>query len=153
MNIKIYETDKVLEKDDNNGVKQLIDVVSDIIEDKLNQTEKQEECIFCRSLLHDKSIDIFQRNRYADDNLEEVLENMYSDQIEECSTFTLQRLFIDDFKQNYLQLTFNDNYNLSNNDTLIIKRTSELIPLNYCPICGRQITKEGKTLDEYSYRI
>lgn len=113
-------------------------------------------CPLCNTLMSDKKFSILQRSRYSDDNLEEILEeetNYNLNPIEEESSFTLQRTSIEEWKQNYLQITFNDKYNLGNDKELLIKRFSELLPLNFCFVCGRTLTEKGKIVDEDDYRI
>lgn len=113
-------------------------------------------CPLCNTLMNDKKFGILQRSRYSNDNLEELLEeetNYYLNPIEEESSFTLQRTFIEEWKQNYLSIAFNDKYNLGNNKELLIKRFSELFPLNFCFVCGKQLTENGKIIEEDDYRI
>lgn len=116
----------------------------------------KEGCILCNALMKGKKVDILQRNRYADDNLEDILQKQidYSlEPIEGESSFTLDKIFMEEWKQNYLSFTFNDKYDLEHNKELVIKRFSELLPLNFCFVCGRQLTENGKMIDEDDHRI
>lgn len=113
-------------------------------------------CILCNTLMKGNKFSILQRNRYANDNLEDILkeETDYRlEPIEEESSFTLDKIFMEEWKQNYLSFTFNDKYDLDHNKELLIKRFSELVPLNFCFVCGRQLTENGKMINEDDYRI
>ena len=153
MDNKIDEINKVLEKDDNNGVKRLIDIVANILEEKSNQIEKQEQCIFCKSLLQAKSIDLTERSCYYVDNTYEFFENNNIQNEEQYSQFHIVSYYIKELSQRYLQLIFDNEYKLYNNEqeNLKIKRFSYSIPWNYYPICGTIITPNGKPYEEDSY--
>ena len=112
-------------------------------------------CQLCNALIADNKFNILQRSRYSDDNLEDILEDFeqYTNPIEEESCFSLQGISIEEFKQYYLSITFNDKYNLGNDKELLIKRFSEIIPFNFCFVCGRQLVKEGNIIDENDHRI
>lgn len=112
-------------------------------------------CILCNTLLSDKKFNILQRNRYSDDNLEDILEdsNEYDNPIEEESCFSLQGISIDELKQYYLSITFTDKYNLDNNKELLIKRFSEIVPFNFCFVCGKQLVKDVNNIDQNDHRI
>lgn len=143
-------------KKDNENTKRLIDMICNILEEKVKQIEKQEECIFCKSLLQGKSINLIERSCYDVDNTYDFLDNHTKEFNEEHSEFNIVSYDIKELQQRYMQFIFDNQYRVvldNNEDDLYIrmKRFSYSIPWNYCPMCGATITPNGKPYEEDSF--
>lgn len=106
-------------------------------------------CGFCESTPYNSGIDVIWRTRstMADDNLTETLEEFFDyKSIESHSSyFTIgssdiagNTLFYIDYREE----------NTYGGETVTVSPFSELMHFNYCPFCGKQISKEIKSFEE-----
>lgn len=104
-------------------------------------------CIFCDTLIEEKEIGWNVRSTMADDNIYEMLDSDYENpNYEDLCSFKLCS-----YKHNdNIHVTVEYNQQLVNkNGTTIIHPFSESQHFNYCPMCGKQISKEIIEFKEY----
>lgn len=106
-------------------------------------------CEFCDSLTDNtKKITWQVRSTYADDNICEFVNDENCDVCEGCKMW----FKIDgyDYDGNaFIGITYNQELTSTDGKQVIIRPFSESIQFNFCPICGKQISKEVKEFEKY----
>lgn len=93
-------------------------------------------CKFCEGLFDSgHKVEWHMRSEYADDNFCEKIFNNSCENCEKCNTKYILKGYLFD-NQAYIIC----DYNFTNGDILIWNST-ESLPINYCPYCGRKISK------------
>lgn len=106
-------------------------------------------CKFCESLLDEtKEIIWSVRSTYADDNICEFVND------EDCSNCSDCKMYFNldgyEYKGNTsVNVTYNQTVTTKDKKQVIIRPFSEGIQFNYCPICGKQMSKTVKDFDDY----
>lgn len=106
-------------------------------------------CKFCDALTDKtKEIEWLVRSTYADDNICKVVNNQNCGMCDDCEMrFLLSRHeYKDDL---YVGVEYSQVINKGNENQAIIRPFSETIQWNYCPICGKQLSKNIRESDEY----
>lgn len=93
-------------------------------------------CKFCEGLFDKKHEIIWDmRNAYADDNFCEKVLNNNCDNCKKCDIeYRLRGLIINN--NSYIQCDYK-----FDNGSIIMWNFTELLPINYCPYCGRKISE------------
>ena len=95
-------------------------------------------CKFCDNILKNRYI-LEQRSTYAEDNTCEFVNNSNCDLCEDCnSCFEMFTYGYDN--DIFIQIGYRQKVD-SEDGSLIIHPFSESIQWNYCPFCGKQISK------------
>lgn len=100
-------------------------------------------CKFCESIINkSRNIEWFQRSRYADDNFcEKVLKDNCSNCKECTETFELDGWMSEG------NMFLINKYERTNGD-IKIHSSSESLHINYCPYCGKQVSKDIIDFDD-----
>lgn len=112
-------------------------------------------CEFCESLVDtNKKINWMVRSTFADDNIIEIIND--NERIEsDVSDFEIYGYTRED--KAFLGIGYRQEIDIEGKDTIIISPFSETIQINYCPICGQQISdkliKPEEYLERYRYYI
>ena len=104
-------------------------------------------CKFCENLTNDSEISWLLRNTGADDNICDY-ENVDCDECSGCSNmeFGIQGY---DIKGNaHVAISFYQKVLLFTENEIVIHPYSETIQFNYCPFCGKQISKDVIDFDK-----
>jgi hypothetical protein len=100
-------------------------------------------CGFCQALENEsKEITWHVRSVYADDNVCEYI-NGYDTKV----AFKLNSYNHDG--KIIVGVEYRQEINSRDNEKIIISPFSEMIQFNFCPICGKQISKEIKDFENY----
>lgn len=103
-------------------------------------------CDFCDAIPNSsKKIVWSVRSTFADDNISESLGDDY---LEDFSYFKLYGYKYED--NTYVGIDYRQELSKSGRDVVIISPFSETIQFNFCPICGKQISKDIKEFKDYS---
>ena len=93
-------------------------------------------CKFCEGLFNDKrEVEWYMRSEYADDNFCEKVFNNSCDNCKKCSNQYILKGYLFDNRA-YIVC----DYKFTNGDILMWNST-EPLPVNYCPYCGRKLSK------------
>ena len=98
-------------------------------------------CQFCDSLLdRKKKMKLLVRSTFAEDDICEVLNDSDCNLCDDCG----MSFGIEGYKVNnnfYISIDYEQKIRLNNDKVAIIKPFSESIHVNYCPICGTQLSE------------
>lgn len=112
-------------------------------------------CEFCDVLTSDrytKKIQWNTRSTFADENIEEVLEekSKYSERwIENYSGFEMDSYIHEG--NIFVGIQYRKEISNNKQEIAIISPFSETIQFNFCPICGKQISENVKEFKDYYY--
>lgn len=106
-------------------------------------------CKFCESLTDNtKEIIWSVRSTYADDNICEFVNGDNCFNCGRCEMyFTIDGYTIDD--DTYVSIAYNQKITSPTKEEVVIRPFSEGIQFNYCPICGKRISKNIREFDKY----
>lgn len=105
-------------------------------------------CKFCESIMNkDKTMVWESRNRYADDNFCEKVLDDSCDNCSECTEKFILRSY------NYEGNTMLVNEFEKTNGDIKIHLSSESLHINFCPYCGKQISKDIKDFNNIHEHI
>lgn len=109
-------------------------------------------CKFCDELIKEyNKIHWLTRSVYADNNICEFVNNYDCELCDECTMdFTISSYNING--DTYVGLEYHQHLMSKNNKEVIIFPFTESMQWNYCPICGKQISKNINKSDQ-SYAI
>lgn len=105
-------------------------------------------CDFCDVLTssnYEKKINWSARSVFADDNISEILGDDY---LEDYSCF---KMYGYNHEENiYVGVEYRQELSKNGREIVIISPFSETVQFNFCPICGKQISRTVKKFEEYS---
>lgn len=113
-------------------------------------------CAFCETLMQEShkqnEIKWSVRSTFADDNVEEALSCEYKkDWLENFSAFKIYGYEYED--DIYVGIDYRKELTEKNGGRCVISPFSEGVQFNYCPMCGKQISKNIKSFEDYSPHI
>lgn len=107
-------------------------------------------CEFCESLVDtNKKINWMVRSTFADDNIVEII-NDCGKVVKDISNFEIYGYTHEN--KAFFGIGYRQEIGIEDKDTVIISPFSETIQINYCPICGQQISDKLITPEEYFER-
>lgn len=107
-------------------------------------------CGFCDSILDaSKKVKWVVRSTFADDNIREVI-NYEKEVVYDVSDFEIYGYTHED--KAFFGIGYRQEIITKDEDSVIISPFSETIQINFCPVCGQQISDKLISPDEYLYR-
>jgi len=107
-------------------------------------------CEFCENITNrDKEIIWNVRSTYADDNICEFVNDNNCSVCEGCFMHFKLSGYKSYDEDIYVGVEYNQELTSSDGKKVYVRPFSETIQFNYCPICGKQISKNIKEFGKY----
>lgn len=108
-------------------------------------------CEFCDVLVENRGekLSWYTRSTFADNNLEEYLEEKSGYKENYLQNHSSFQIFSSKWRGNILfGVGYREEISNRKDEKVIISPFSESIYINYCPMCGKQLTEETKSTKE-----
>lgn len=110
-------------------------------------------CKFCDTLTSDKhnKINWSIRSVFADDNVQDFLDDKFYEDgyIETNAHYGFKLVGYSNEGNTFVSVECKQEYTNNNKNKVVFHPFSEGVQFNFCPICGKQISKDVKKFEEY----